>query len=159
MGFLELEDESDLLDKESIKVELLFVQDKLNAAEQDPSESLIKKPTEKKTKFLSMACEGAADSVGGSDESGGDRVYDAISEMNRYDKEKKPKADSDMQWWSENRRLYPCLSVLARKYLCIQATSTSSERVMSLMGNLVTKKRTLLTDEHVNMLTYLSDCY
>ena len=106
-----------------------------------------------------MACEGA-DSVGGSDESRGDRVYDAVSEMNRYNKEKKPKADSDiLQWWSENRRLYPCLSVLARKYLCIQATSTSSERVMSLMGNLVTKKRTLLTDEHVNMLTYLSDCY
>ena len=97
MGFMDLEDE--VLDKEAIleqiKIELLLVQEKINAAQQDPSESVIDKPAKKKTKFLSMACEGG-DSVGGSEESGGDRVCDAVSEMNRYSKEKTMKADSDI---------------------------------------------------------------
>ena len=107
-----------------------------------------------------MACDGgeSGDSIGGTES--GDGVCDAVNEMNRYAKENTLKPDADiLQWWFENRKLYSCMSVLARKYLCIQATSTTAERAMSLLGNIVTKKRICLTDENVKILTYLSDCY
>ena len=42
-----------------------------------------------------------------------------------------------------------------KEVLTVQATSTSAEHVMSLLENVVTKKRTMLTDENVKMLTYL----
>ena len=80
--------------------------------------------------------------------------------MLRYSREPLLKFDDDvLQWWRENKQQYPCIAHLSRKYLTVQATSTSAERVMSLLGNIVTKKRTMLTDENVKMLTYLSDCY
>jgi len=34
-------------------------------------------------------------------------------------------------WWKRNSILYPNLAALARKYLAIQATSASSERIFS----------------------------
>ena len=34
-----------------------------------------------------------------------------------------------LQWWKLNATWYPCVSVLARKYLSISATSVPSERV------------------------------
>ena len=49
------------------------------------------------------------------------------------------------------------MSHLVLKYLCIQAASTAAELAFSLLGNILTKKRTSLSDEQVNMLTYLSD--
>ena len=163
MGFLELED--DVLNKgsilEEIKIELVSIQEKINGnAAHNEDSSVIDKPVRKKTKFLLMACDGgeSGDSVGGTES--GDGVCDAVNEMNRYAKENTLKPDADiLQWWFENRKLYPCMSVLARKYLCIQATSTTAERAMSLLGNIVTKKRICLTDENVKILTYLSDCY
>ena len=67
--------------------------------------------------------------------------------------------DVSLKWrWKLNQNLYPVMCVLAKKYLCIQATSTTAERAMSLLGNIVSKKRCQLSDEHVNRLSYLSDC-
>jgi len=37
--------------------------------------------------------------------------------------------EDPLKWWIESQRIYPRLSKLARKYLCIPATSSSSERV------------------------------
>ena len=39
-------------------------------------------------------------------------------------------------WWKENQGHYPRLSMLARKYLCITATSSPSERVFSTGGDI-----------------------
>ena len=109
-----------------------------------------------------MACQGGANAAGGDGlPNGGARQFcDAESEMVRYSQEPPMHHYGDvLQWWHDNKRNYLCHAELARSYLCVQATSTTAERVMSLMGNIVTKKRSLLTVENVRILTYLSDCY
>ena len=109
-----------------------------------------------------MACQGGGNAGAGDRgaDGGARKVCDAESEMLRYSQEPLMHHYGNvLQWWHDNKRNYPCHAVLARKYLCVQATSTTAERVMSLMGNIVTKKRSLLTDENVRILTYLSDFY
>lgn len=62
---------------------------------------------------------------------------------------------SPLQWWKENAVRFPTLATLAKSYLAIPSTSTPSERLFSAAGNIVTKKRSSLTSEHVDMLTFL----
>ncbi|KAM4537372.1 E3 SUMO-protein ligase ZBED1-like [Odontesthes bonariensis] len=59
-------------------------------------------------------------------------------------------------WWRDAKAIYPRLSNLARKYLCIPATSSSSERVFSTSGNIVTCLRASLKPDHVNRLVFLA---
>ena len=47
-------------------------------------------------------------------------------------------------WWKENLHRYPILSKLARKYLCIPATSVPTERAFSSASNIVNAKRSCL---------------
>ena len=111
-------------------------------------------PVKKKAKFLSGFCDG--DNVDVDDVR---PKSDPREELERYQRERDLKiSDNPLVWWKNNKQIYPLMSSLAPKYLCIQATSTSAERAFSLMGNIVTKKRSRLLPEHVNMLAYLSDC-
>lgn len=64
--------------------------------------------------------------------------------------------DNPLQWWKSNSSNYPLLSTVARKYLCVCATSSPSERVFSCSGNIVTPFRTSLNPQKVDMLTFLS---
>lgn len=59
-------------------------------------------------------------------------------------------------WWKANEHRFPQMSKLARRYLCIPATSVASERVFSTSGNIVNAKHSKLTPEHVDMLTFLA---
>ncbi|KAK0147408.1 Zinc finger BED domain-containing protein 1 [Merluccius polli] len=43
-----------------------------------------------------------------------------------------------LAWWRVHNVNFPWLSKLARKYLCIPATSAPSERLFSASGNIVT---------------------
>ena len=52
--------------------------------------------------------------------------------------------EDPLEGWRESRKVYPRLSNLARKYLCIPATSSSSERVFSTGGNIVNCLRSSL---------------
>ena len=63
---------------------------------------------------------------------------------------------SPLVWWQSHRETFPYLARLARKYLCIQATSVSSERVFSAAGNIVTNKRNCLKPSKVNQLCFLA---
>lgn len=58
------------------------------------------------------------------------------------------------EWWATREKRYPALADLARKYLCIPATSASSERVFSTAGNIVTSKRNCLLPQNVNILVF-----
>ncbi|KAL4104548.1 hypothetical protein QTP88_019843 [Uroleucon formosanum] len=58
-------------------------------------------------------------------------------------------------WWKNNELKYPKLALLAKKYLCAPATSVTSERCFSIVGNIVTSKRSCLLPENVNLLTFL----
>ena len=79
-------------------------------------------------------------------------------ELEHYLNEPKLKEDSDplLELWKQKASNYLRLSILARKYLCVQATSTPSERVFSKMGNVVSKKRNKLTPEHTNEAIFLA---
>ena len=147
---------------DEIEYELKQIEDKLNGPVDRETFTGNKQPPRKKAKFLIMACQGGANAAGGDGlPNGGARQFcDAENEMAKYAQEPPMHHYGDvLQWWHDNKRNYPCHAELARKYLSIQATSTTAERVMSLMVNIVTKKRSLLTDENVCILTYLSDCY
>ena len=59
-----------------------------------------------------------------------------------------PCADEDtdpINWWKVHAKTFPVMAKLARKYLCIPATSTPAERVFSQMGLLITKLRNRLS--------------
>lgn len=58
-------------------------------------------------------------------------------------------------WWRNNAKRFPIIARLAKKYLCMQGSSTPSERVFSTCGNTVTVKRNALDPENVDMLVYL----
>lgn len=56
------------------------------------------------------------------------------SEIDAYKSSPKLEIESDespMQWWKSHCTVYPVLSQLGRKYLCISATSCPSERLFS----------------------------
>jgi len=59
-------------------------------------------------------------------------------------------------WWKQYCSQLPVLSKLAHKYLCIPATSVSSERAFSTAGHVINSKRSCLLPEHANMLVFLA---
>ncbi len=63
---------------------------------------------------------------------------------------------SPLQWWKEYAQSFPLLAKLANKWLCICATSCSSERLFSTSGNVVGPSRACLNPEKVNMLVFLA---
>ena len=65
-------------------------------------------------------------------------------------------SESPLQWWAGRSQVYPILGQLARKYLCVPATSVPSERVFSVAGNIVTDKRSRLHPSNVDMLIFLN---
>ena len=57
-----------------------------------------------------------------------------------------PSLDIDepaLTWWKQEATCIPLLSIVARKYLSVCATSVPSERVFSMGGNVVSSKRTM----------------
>ncbi len=65
-------------------------------------------------------------------------------------------SDDPLTWWQNNEARYPLLATVAKRYLCICATSTPSERVFSAAGNIVTPIRSSLKPDKVNMLVFLA---
>jgi len=59
-------------------------------------------------------------------------------------------------WWKENSARYPLLSQLARKYLCIPASTASSKRSFSTAGLIITPLRNGLDEQTARMMTKMS---
>ena len=78
------------------------------------------------------------------------------AEISRYSLEPSYVGDP-LKWWKANASRYPLLANLARKYLCIPATSVPSERVFSSAGHIVNKRRACLDPSSVNMLVFLAE--
>ncbi|XDV39812.1 hypothetical protein PO909_008999 [Leuciscus waleckii] len=65
--------------------------------------------------------------------------------------------DTDpLEWWKLHQPNFPRLSLLAKKYLSIPATSAPSERVFSVGGGIVTCNRACLKPEVVDRLIFLA---
>ncbi|GBC25170.2 zinc finger BED domain-containing protein 4-like [Rhizophagus irregularis DAOM 181602=DAOM 197198] len=68
------------------------------------------------------------------------------------------KADPNInpfEWWNHNRHRFPILSILARKYLSIPATSVPSERLFSDAGNSMTNKQTRLSPKFFQEILFI----
>lgn len=79
------------------------------------------------------------------------------AELSGYLHGVKPDSDTDpLRWWKAHEANYPRLSNLAKKYLCVPATSSPSERAFSASGNIVTCHRASLKPETVDRLVFLS---
>lgn len=63
--------------------------------------------------------------------------------------------DDPIVWWKELKGQYPKLSMLARKYLCITATSSPS-RVFSTVGDIVACMHSSLKHQNVDRLVFLA---
>ena len=51
-------------------------------------------------------------------------------------------SNNPLKWWLENGKYFSQLLRLARKYLCVPATSVLSERAFSIAGHVVNAKTT-----------------
>jgi hypothetical protein len=70
------------------------------------------------------------------------------------------KKTDPLVWWRGLRQQkYPFLSALARRVLAIPATSAASERLFSVAGLVVTKKRNSLTGDSVSLLVWLHEAW
>jgi len=60
-------------------------------------------------------------------------------------------------WWQQRERKFPILSNLAKRFLCIPATSASSERLFSAAGLTIAKDRANLLPDNANLLLFLHE--
>ena len=60
-----------------------------------------------------------------------------------------------VEFWKDNRFLFPKLFVVANRVLCIPATSAASERLFSVAGRMLEKRRTSLSAGSLNNLLFL----
>lgn len=68
-----------------------------------------------------------------------------------------PDSEADpLEWWKQHEVTFPSVARLARKYLCIPATSSASERAFSASGNIITCKRSCLKPNTVDQLVFLA---
>jgi len=61
-----------------------------------------------------------------------------------------------LAWWRGRVNVYPRLSQLARRHLCMVATSVPSERVFSKSGQLISDRRSRLSPKNVKMVMFLN---
>lgn len=59
-----------------------------------------------------------------------------------------------LEWWKKNSLFFPRISMLAKKFLVIPASSVSSERVFSLGGQINSKKRCRLSHSNVDLFFF-----
>ncbi|XP_033249011.1 zinc finger BED domain-containing protein 1-like [Drosophila miranda] len=80
----------------------------------------------------------------------------AIREVDKYLAEENINRKQDpLIWWTQRKNVYPRLYEYALKRLCLVATSVPCERLFSAAGEIVRKRRTLLTPNKVESLMFL----
>ena len=62
-----------------------------------------------------------------------------------------------LEWWAVNLYKFPLISKVARKFLCCPVTSASPERVFSVAGRVIEKRRNRLTGAKAENLIFLHE--
>jgi hypothetical protein len=60
-------------------------------------------------------------------------------------------------WWKKKEALYPYIVKLAKKLLCIPATSAPAKRLFSHAGLGIAKARAALLPENASVIVFLHD--
>ena len=121
-------------------------------ASEVPTEDLSQPPAkkhQKQSKFVSLLEDVWEQSKADPQEAGSKEVGKYLCIDSSLDQ--KP-----LLWWKHYSVQFPNLSKLAQKYLCVPATSVSSERAFSTTGHIINSKRSCLLPEHTNMLVFLA---
>jgi len=86
---------------------------------------------------------------GKQDESDEENDESFIQEFDTYVSDKCPAKEienfDEIQWWKSNKERYPTLYKLFLKYSCIRSSQADVERDNSFLGNMITKKKDLLS--------------
>ena len=69
----------------------------------------------------------------------------------------KPEYNDPLLWWKSHEHKYPMLAALARRTLCIPATSAPSERLFSTAGLTIANDRARLLPANARALIFLHD--
>ena len=67
--------------------------------------------------------------------------------------------NNPLEWWKVNEREFPNIAKLAKRVLCIPATSAPAERLFSHAGLIVSKARAALKPENVASAVLLHDSW
>jgi hypothetical protein len=79
-----------------------------------------------------------------------------VNEITEYLALKKINFKNDpLVWWHGQEENFPILSKIAKKYLAVYACSTSSERLFSDAGNLLTAKRNRMSPKFFKKIMFL----
>ena len=94
--------------------------------------------------------------LGGNDKS--NDTMDLQGELYEYDRIQPAKVSSDpLQWWKIRANTLPRLATLARRYLAVQATSASSERLFSAFGLVYEQRRMTLKSDCASAIVFLHE--
>ena len=150
LSFFSAEERTQVCDIISDKVKTLYEQD---SATTDPSssDSTRTQPQAKKWKeetamsfLLGVGTESDGDTPSWQDE------------IEQFQRESQAHHDSDaLEWCRKSEMRFPTLAKLARHYLCVPATSVPAERIFLIAGLVISNKRSSLTPENADMLTFL----
>ena len=80
-------------------------------------------------------------------------------EIERYKKHKATTIPNDtdiLDFWRSNEKMFPTLARLARKILCVPASSVSCESAFSTAGRTLENRRTCLSTTSVNSILFLN---
>ncbi|XP_072400709.1 zinc finger BED domain-containing protein 4-like [Diabrotica undecimpunctata] len=87
---------------------------------------------------------------------GGNSRCKAIMEVQRYIEEPLlNRKNNPLTWWKDNRHNYPNLSVIVRNKFGTVSTSVPCERLFSKTGEILSAKRSRLSDEKVKQIMFI----
>ena len=82
---------------------------------------------------------------------------DAIMEIRSYLEEPHIHRTADpLSWWESKASIYPRLTSIMRRKLCIVATFVPSERIFSKTGQIVTERRNRISSSKLRHLVFLN---
>ena len=61
-----------------------------------------------------------------------------------------------LDWWKTHEKMFPILALIAKKVLCIVATSAESERCFKRSGDVVSRRRSNTLPSNVHILSFLN---
>lgn len=84
----------------------------------------------------------------------GPEVHTLDNEIQSY-KAQRVGAVDPLEWWKVNETTFPTLALLAKRYLCIPASSAPCERVFSKINVVIAKRRARLLPERAEQIVFI----